>query len=169
MVAEIVAVDFNWGIGYKGNLLADIPEDKKYFREMTKGSIVIMGRKTWDSLPIKPLSNRTNYIISRNFFPVGGDSHVITFEEAIQIIKSTTKEEKVFIIGGGEIYKLLLPYCDTVYATKIYSRYTADTFFTNLDKLINEWKITEVMEMDDNTYSLYDYPIYQFITYKRRN
>lgn len=57
-----------------------------------------MGRKTWDSLPIKPLPNRTNYIISRNSFSVGENSHVITLEEAIQIIKSTTKEEKVFII-----------------------------------------------------------------------
>ena len=163
MIAAIVAVDINWGIGCGGNLLVNIPEDKKFFREKTKDSIVIMGRKTWDSLPIKPLPNRINS------FSVGENSHVITLEEAIQIIKSTTKEEKVFIIGGGEIYKLLLPYCDTVYATKIYSRYTADTFFTNLDKLRNEWKITEVMEMDDETYSLYDYPIYQFVTYKRRN
>ena len=161
MIAAIVAVDINWGIGCGGNLLVDIPEDKKFFREKTKDSIVIMGRKTWDSLPIKPLPNRINYIISRNSFSVGENSHVITLEEAIQIIKSTTKEEKVFIIGGGEINKL--------YATKIYSRYTADTFFTNLDKLRNEWKITEVMEMDDETYSLYDYPIYQFVTYKRRN
>lgn len=98
MVAAIVAVDINWGIGYNRGLLVDIPEDKKFFREKTKDSIVIMGRKTWDSLPIKPLPNRTNYIISRNSFSVGENSHVITLEEAIQIIKSTTKEEKVFII-----------------------------------------------------------------------
>lgn len=98
MVAAIVAVDINWGIGYNSDLLVDIPEDKKFFREKTKDSIVIMGRKTWDSLPIKPLPNRTNYIISRNSFSVGENSHVITLEEAIQIIKSTTKEEKVFII-----------------------------------------------------------------------
>lgn len=98
MIAAIVAVDINWGIGCGGNLLVDIPEDKKFFREKTKDSIVIMGRKTWDSLPIKPLPNRINYIISRNSFSVGENSHVITLEEAIQIIKSTTKEEKVFII-----------------------------------------------------------------------
>ena len=104
MVAAIVAVDINWGIGYNRDLLVDIPEDKKFFREKTKDSIVIMGRKTCDSLPIKPLPNRTNYIISRNSFSVVENSHVITLEEAIQIIKSTTKEEKVFIIGGGEIY-----------------------------------------------------------------
>ena len=169
MIAAVVCIDKNFGIGYKGELLVNIPEDMKSFKKITSNGAVIMGRKTWDSLPIKPLPNRTNYTISRNSFSVGENSHVITLEEAIQIIKSTTKEEKVFIIGGGEIYKLLLPYCDTVYATKIYSRYTADTFFTNLDKLRNEWKITEVMEMDDETYSLYDYPIYQFVTYKRRN
>lgn len=98
MVAAIVAVDINWGIGCGGNLLVDIPEDKKFFREKTKDSIVIMGRKTWDSLQIKPLPNRTNYIISRNSLSADENSHVITLEEAIQIIKSTTKEEKVFII-----------------------------------------------------------------------
>ena len=113
MVAAIAAVDINWGIGYKGDLLDNITEDRKFFREKTKDSIVIMGRKTWDSLPIKPLPNRTNYIISRNTFPVSGDSHVITLEEAIHLIQSTTNEEKVFVIGGGKIYSALLPYCDT--------------------------------------------------------
>ena len=164
MVAAIAAVDINWGIGYKGDLLDNIPEDRKFFREKTKDSIVIMGRKTWDSLPIKPLPNRTNYIISRSTFPVGGDSHVITLEEAIHLIQSTTNEEKVFVIGGEKIYSALLPYCDTAYITKIHDSYTADTYFPNLDKLKAEWKMDEIVNPD-----IKEYPIYQFITYKRRN
>lgn len=163
MIAAIAAVDINWGIGYKGNLLADIPEDKKYFKEKTKDSVVIMGRKTWDSLPIKPLPGRTNYIISRNSFPAGGDSHIITLEKAIQLIQSATKEEKIFIIGGGKIYNALLPYCDTIYITKIYERYEADTYFPDLDKLKYEWKITNIIGSDTETL-----PMYQFLTYKRR-
>jgi dihydrofolate reductase len=65
MISAIVAVDQNWGIGYKGELLEHLPPDLKYFKELTTGHVVVMGRKTWDSLPKKPLPNRINYVITR--------------------------------------------------------------------------------------------------------
>ena len=66
MISAIVAVDYNWGIGFNGDLLEHIPEDLKYFKQLTTGNTVIMGRKTWDSLPNKPLPNRTNIVITNN-------------------------------------------------------------------------------------------------------
>ena len=66
MISAIVAVDKDWGIGYQGQLLEYLPPDMKYFKELTMGNIVIMGRKTWDSLPVKPLVNRHNVIISKS-------------------------------------------------------------------------------------------------------
>ena len=66
MISAIVAVDNNWGIGYNGKLLERIPEDLKYFKELTNNNVIVMGRKTWNSLPVNPLPNRTNIIITRN-------------------------------------------------------------------------------------------------------
>lgn len=166
MVAIIVAVDNNWGIGFEGKLLANIPEDKKYFRKITENSIVLMGRRTWDSLPIKPLPNRINYIISRSKNSANKTSHIITLEDAINIIKSVTKKEKIFIIGGGEIYRALLPYCDIAYVTKIHGNYKADTFFPNLDNLEDEWKVDKIVEADAEKYPVLNIP-YRFVTYKK--
>ena len=135
MIATIVAVDNNWGIGRNGDLLANIPEDKKFFKDKTDGSVVVMGRKTWDSLPIKPLPNRKNYVISRNTIDNRGkDAEYISIEKAIETIENT-HEQNIFIIGGGQIYSKLLPYCDTIYVTKIYESYEADTFFPNIDSM----------------------------------
>lgn len=136
MISAIVAVDENWGIGYNGDLLAHIPNDLKYFKELTTGHIVIMGRKTWDSLPNKPLSNRKHIIITHNINNLAIDSEVsfgCTLEE---LLKSELKEfkEDIFIIGGGSIYEQLLPYCDRVYVTKILKKFeNVDTYFPNLD------------------------------------
>ena len=87
MIAAIVAVDENWGIGRNGDLLINIPEDKKFFKERTNGSIVIMGRKTWDSLPKKPLPNRKNYVISKSQKHVNGVDF-ISMDSAIELIQN---------------------------------------------------------------------------------
>lgn len=139
MVAAIVAVDLNWGIGYNGDLLVNIPEDKKFFKETTKNATVIMGRKTWDSLPIKPLPNRKNIIISRNNNLDCNGGTIVTLDEAVQLIKNVKPDERLFVIGGGQIYKELLSYCDIAYVTMIYERYDSDTFFPNLNEL-PEWE-----------------------------
>ena len=110
MISAIVAVDNNWGIGFNGDLLEHIPEDLKYFKQLTTGHNVLMGRKTWNSLPVKPLPNRGNYIIS-SAEPLIMDKNTIRFqmEDALNYLNYTLDD--VFIIGGGTIYKELLPYC----------------------------------------------------------
>ena len=142
MISAIVAVDNNWGIGYNGDLLEHIPEDLKYFKELTTGHIVVMGRKTWDSLPQKPLKDRLNIVISSQPKEVLGDLSIrISLEEAKIRLALSSADEEWFIIGGGTIYKELLPICDRVYVTKILKDHeNVDTYFPDLDKS-SEWEI----------------------------
>lgn len=134
IIKAIAAVDLNWGIGYKGNLLEHIPEDMKFFKQMTLGKVVVMGRETFESLPGKqPLKERTNIILSRSS---NSDNEKLTIchsldELFIELKKYSTDD--VFVIGGESIYSQLLPYCNEAYITKIYRTYTADKHFANLD------------------------------------
>lgn len=169
MISAIVAVDENWGIGFNGELLEKIPEDLKRFKKLTKGNVVMMGRKTWDSLPIKPLPDRLNIIISRQAQFVGVFTISIRMEEAKVRAEAASKdlEDNWFIIGGGQIYKELLPLCDRVYVTKIFkSHENVDTYFPNLDEpeMWDTWKVTKQSEV-----KVYDDIMYQFWTYDRIN
>ena len=117
MIALIAAVDKNNGIGYKNELLYDIPEDKKLFRDLTLGKVVIMGRKTWLSLPRKPLPGRTNVVVSR---------HTISLRKALELYK----DKDICIIGGGKVYKQAMRYADELSLTVIHDdKKKADTFF----------------------------------------
>lgn len=161
MIAAIVAVDENWGIGRNGDLLINIPEDKKFFKEKTNGSIVIMGRKTWDSLPKKTLPNRENYVITKtpeNHSEKG--AKFITLSEAIQMVENSEINSRVFIIGGGQIYKELLPYCAMAEITKVYKDFEADTFFPNLS-IDENWIAT-----GEAPVQYYNEIPYQFFTYE---
>lgn len=138
MISAIVAVDNNWGIGFNGELLEYIPEDLKMFKQLTLGHTVVMGRKTWSSLPKTPLPQRGNIVIS-NAQPLIIDKNTLRLplEDVIEFLEYTNDE--VFIIGGGAIYKELLPYCNRVYVTKIFKNHNqVDTYFPNLDKS-EEW------------------------------
>ena len=159
MISAIVAVDNNWGIGYNGGLLEHIPEDLKYFKEITTNHVVVMGRKTWDSLPKKPLPNRINCVITKE----AKSSNEEVAYYSMNCIKMTMKKRRdyeYFIIGGGQIYKELLPLCDCVYVTKIYKEHSnVDTYFPNLDKL-NNWEaqpISEIKEYNDIKYQFWKY------------
>ena len=157
----IVAVDNNWGIGYKNDLLVRIPNDQKFFREKTTGNVVIMGRKTLESFPEgKPLKNRTNIVItSDKSYKVDGAIVVHSIEEALRKIKNIPIEN-VFVIGGSSIYRQMISLCDTIYMTKISRTFEADTYFPNLDEM-DEWRITsESEEMK------YDNMRYKFTTYE---
>ena len=161
MISAIVAVDNNWGIGYNGDLLEHIPEDLKYFKALTTGHVVVMGRKTWDSLPKRPLLDRINYVITKE--AKVSNNEVAYFN--MDCIKMTMKKHadyEYFIIGGGEIYKQLLPYCDRAYVTKILkSHENVDTYFPNLDKDPN-WEVSSSSELQMSD----DIP-YIFMTYDR--
>ena len=163
MISAIVAVNEDWGIGYNGDLLEHIPEDLKYFKALTTGNAVVMGRKTWDSLPKKPLPDRTNIIISNkgNLLLENGAIRLSLDDLLLGI---TDFEDDVFVIGGGTIYKQLLPYCDRVYVTKIYKKHeNVDTYFPNLDET-DDWTTTPIAESEN-----YKDFSYQFWRYDRKS
>ena len=139
----IVAADRNWGIGRDGELLAHIPEDMKYFRGKTQGAVVIMGRRTLESFPGgRPLKNRINIVISGNpDYSVPGSVTVHSVEEAASEA-GRYPDREIFVIGGGEIYRQMLPLCDEVLVTKIGQVFAADTFFPDLDA-DPEWEETD--------------------------
>ena len=135
MLTAIAAVSADWGIGRDGDLLFNIPEDKKHFRRTTLNHKVIMGRKTLESLPGgKPFKDRENIVLSRNTdFSPEGVTVCHSIEEVLTLLKSAGDEE-IFIVGGGEIYTAMLPYCRKAIITKISGSPAADTFFPNLDE-----------------------------------
>ena len=118
----IVNADKNWAIGKNNSLLVRIPADMKYFRQMTEGNIVVMGRKTLESFPQgRPLANRVNIVISHNPDYQVKDAIVVhSVEEAMQECKKHKGE--VFVIGGESIYRAMLPYCNIAYVTRMYMR-----------------------------------------------
>jgi dihydrofolate reductase len=128
----IVAVAKDWGIGKDNDLLFHIPDDMKYFRKMTKGSTVVMGRKTLESFPNgDPLPNRTNVVLTRSRdYEKEGVIVVHNFEE----LEALNLEEPVFVIGGASVYRNLLSKCRRAYITKIDAVKPADTFFPDLDE-----------------------------------
>lgn len=142
----IAAVDKNWAIGKNGDLLVSIPEDMKLFRAETTGKVIVMGRKTLESFPGgNPLKNRTNIVITQNpGYVKEGVTVCHSVEETLEELKNY-KDEDIYIIGGGTIYRQFLPYCSTAHITKIDFAYEADTYFPNLDKDAN-WKVTESSE-----------------------
>lgn len=145
----IVAVDLNWGIGNKGNLLTRIPEDLKYFKEMTIGKVVVMGRATFEALPNKePLKDRINIVLSRNL-SFQNESLIIcrSVEELLIELKKYNAED-IFIIGGEAVYEQLLPLCEEAYVTKIEASYEADRHFVNIDKL-ETWKLVTIGEENE--------------------
>ena len=169
MISAIVAVDNNWGIGYNGDLLEHIPEDLRYFKELTTSHVVVMGSKTWDSLPKKPLKDRLNVVVSSKPREVLGDMSIrIDMEELMvrmiymkrNALVNPAEEEEWFVIGGGSIYQQLLPFCDRVYVTKIYKDHdNVDTYFPNLDKS-EEWAPAtcgQLLTYNDLTYQFWQY------------
>lgn len=174
MISAIVAVDKDWGIGYQGQLLEHIPEDLKHFKELTKYNVVVMGRNTWESLPKKDslprLPDRINIIVSNSMVSNGvisilGDLTVaMPLEETLDYICASDRvcDIDIFIIGGGQIYNALLPYCNRVYVTKIDKNHdNIDTFFPNLDET-GEWEAIE-----DGPMASYNNVNYQFWHYDR--
>lgn len=138
----IASADRNWGIGFQNKLLVRIPSDMKFFRETTTGKVVVMGRKTLESFPNGlPLKNRTNIVLTSNKEYSVKDAVIVhTLKELEEELKKYQSED-IYVIGGESIYRLLLPYCDTAYITKIDHAFQADTFFPNLDEL-EGWKMT---------------------------
>ena len=119
----IVAVDENWAIGLRNQLLVSIPADMKFFRETTMGKVVVMGRKTLESFPGgQPLKNRTNIVLTKDTsYHVKDAVAVHSVKTLLEEIKKY-EEEEIYVIGGDSVYKLLLPYCKIAYVTKIHQK-----------------------------------------------
>ena len=142
----ILSADSNWGIADQNRLLVSIASDTKVFRQTTTGKVVVMGRKTLESFPNgMPLKNRTNIVLTGNKDYHVKDAVIVhSKEELLEELKKYDTDE-IYVIGGESIYRMLLPYCDTAYVTKIDRAFQADTFFPNLDEM-DEWVMTEESE-----------------------
>lgn len=163
-ISLIVAVSSNNVIGKNNKLAWNLPNDMNYFSNMTKEHSVIMGRKNWESIPLKyrPLPNRKNIVITRNKnFKDDGAFIVNSIEEAISISRDSDDEE-IFIIGGGEIYKLGFEYIDKLYITEVKSEIDGNTFFPAWRK--EEWlEISRITNRKDKNH-LFDF---DYVTYKK--
>ena len=145
-ISIIVAIAENYAIGKDNDLLWHISEDLKRFKELTKDHYVVMGKRTYFSLPTRPLPNRTNMIIT----DVPGEKiddclMAYSIEDAIEKMDS---EKENFIIGGGSIYRQFMPYAQKLYITRVHKDFEADTFFPEISP--NEWALTESHLVDDD-------------------
>ena len=150
----IVAVDKNWGIGKKNDLLFSLPADMAYFREKTLNKVVVMGSNTLKSFPGgKPLKNRTNIVL----FPGGEKRDDCIIVDSLEELKVELKKypaDDVFIIGGAMFYKTMLPYCSEVLVTKVDADGGAEVFYENLDKK-REWScISAQPQIETNGYKI---------------
>lgn len=131
MFSIIAAIGENRELGKKGDLIFHLKDDMKFFRETTSGHKIVMGRKTWESLPGK-LKNRTNIVVSSRDFE-GPDE--IVHDVTDFIAKNKDTDEEIFVIGGGKIYAEFLPYVSRMYLTEVFKEDSeADTFFPEFDK-----------------------------------
>ena len=137
-ISIIVAVAENNVIGKDNSLLWHISDDLKYFKQITENHAVIMGRKTYFSLPFRPLKNRRNIVVTKNLSEIDGAEVVNSLEDAFELCKN---EEEIFVIGGGSIYRQAIDFADKIYLTKVYSTFDGDTFFPDLDE--KKWTISQ--------------------------
>lgn len=156
----IVAVYDDWGIGCCGTQPIALSADRKFFREMTKGAMVIAGRRTIADFPgQKPLPGRVNVALTRTKQEIPGFTVCTSPEEAVELAKTA---DRAMVIGGGSIYRQMLPYCDTAYITKVHTITESDTYFPNLDEL-EDWYVAEIlMRGEENGIN------YEMILYKRK-
>lgn len=157
---SIVCVDNHWAIGRQNQLLVDIPADKRFFRQLTAGGVVLGGRKTMEHLPGGVvLPDRVNIILTRQLDYEFEDAIIVhSREEALDKLR-TYNDRKVFIIGGGTVYQMFLQYCEQVYVTKVGKSYAADTFFPNLDQK-EEWEViwrSELQSYQEIPFAFYQY------------
>lgn len=148
----VAAVAENNVIGKDGDIPWHIPEDMEHFRELTEGFPVIMGRKTFQSLPdsFRPLPNRKNIVLSRSGFEAEGAETVESLEDAYSLAENY---EKVFVIGGSAVYKLALKDMDRLEITRVHGEYEGDTFFPEID--METWNVISRTENDGFSFVSY--------------
>ena len=154
MLSLIAAIGRNRELGKDNQLLFRIPEDMRYFKETTMGHKVLMGRKTWESLPGK-LPGRTNIVVSRHSVE-GADEWVADLGRFLR--ENANTEEEIFVIGGGMVYFETLPYAKKIYLTEVEAEASeADSFFPEFDKTKYMRKVIKKGRSDDLAYSIAKY------------
>ena len=154
----IVAVYEDWGIGKDGTQPVALSADRKFFRETTRGATVIAGRKTVGDFPgQKPLPGRTNIVLTKQNIDIPGFTVCHSPQEALQLVQGT---EKAFVIGGGSIYRQMLPLCDRAYVTKVYCCPESDTWFPNLDA-DPQWKLRGILQSGEEDGIPYQMCLYE--------
>ena len=153
----IVAIYDDWGIGRDGTQPIALTADRKFFRETTRGATVIVGRRTVADFPgQKPLPGRRNIVLTRQNVEIPGFETAASPEEAAAMAASS---EKVMVIGGGSIYRQMLPMCDRAYITKVHVTPDSDIFFPNLDQ-DPQWGLSEVLMSGEENGIPYDVCLY---------
>lgn len=142
MISIIVAVSEDWGIGKDNELLWHIPEDLKRFKRLTTGNTIIMGKRTWESLPRRPLPDRRNIVLTDN--PDEQIEGSVTAYSIDDALGKCDKDREIFIIGGGSIYRQFVPLADRLYITHVHKQAPADVYFPGIDR--NIWKVVEKHE-----------------------
>lgn len=161
-IKAIVAVDENGAIGRQGDLLCHLPADMRHFKEMTMGHSIVMGRKTFESFPRRPLPGRQNLVITRS---TGWQYPGVTVAHSLEQAIAMAETDTVFIIGGAQIYEQALPVVDVLHLTLIHARWaSADVYFPALDP--NQWQEVEREHHTSDHRNAYEY---DFITLKRRD
>ena len=154
----IVAVYDDWGIGCGGTQPVAVSADRKFFRQTTKGCMVIVGRRTIEDFPGKqPLPGRVNVALTRSGGEIPGFTVCSSPEEAAELAKTA---ERAMVIGGGSIYKQMLPMCDTAYVTKVHATPESDTFFPNLDE-DPAWELAEILQSGEENGITYEMCLYK--------
>lgn len=157
----IAAAGNNNELGYKNQLLCHLPVDLKRFKTLTSGHTVLMGDRTWESLPKKPLPNRRNIVITLNKDADYQDCELaFSVDEALKLVEN---DDQPFIMGGATIYKLFIDKIETLYLTRILSDFQADAFFPQINP--DEWDLVEDTFIPKDENNIYDL---RFQTYKRR-
>ena len=155
----IVAVYDDWGIGKDGTQPIALSADRKFFRETTRGAMVIAGRRTIADFPgQKPLPGRVNVALTRTRQEIPGFTVCTSPEEAAELAKTA---QRAMVIGGGSIYRQMLPMCDTAYITKVHCTPESDTYFPNLDA-DPDWLLAETLQSGEE-----DGVAYEMCLYKR--
>jgi len=155
----IVAIANNKAIGNKGELLIYLPKDLKWFKQTTIGHTIIMGRKTFESLPNGALPKRKNIILSRDKKYTAKSCIIINSIDDLK--KQVLDDEECFVIGGAQIYNQFLPFVDRLYITRIYKDFEADTFFPEIN--FSDWNLIQKInnKVDERNFADFDFLVYE--------
>ncbi|MDR1864852.1 MAG: dihydrofolate reductase [Bacteroidales bacterium] len=158
MFSLIAAIDEHYGIGLNNRLLARLPNDLKHFKRVTSGHPVVMGRRTYESLPVKPLPGRKNIVVSASLSSVAQGCVLVPSVAAA--VAQCSDNEECFVMGGMQLYRQMMPLAQKLYITRIHYRFEADVFFPEIDP--DGWQLlsSERHEADEQHLYAYSFEIY---------